>query len=62
MTKKRIREILKTNLVLPVLKLRETHPEHYVTEKGFNALLDNATNEIVALFKEVVKKEIIHGK
>jgi len=45
----KIRKILDEGLVLPVLKLKETHPEYTFTEKGYNMLLDNTTEEIIKL-------------
>ena len=45
----KIRKILKDGLVLPVLKLKETHPDHYFTEKGYETLLSNTTEEIMIL-------------
>jgi len=45
----KIRKILKDGLVLPVTTLKKTHPDHFFTEKGYNTLLDNTTEEIVNL-------------
>ena len=47
----KIRKILNEGLVLPVLKLRETHPDHYITESGYNRLLNNTTEELIKLLK-----------
>ena len=44
--KNKIRKILKDGLVLPVKRLKETHPDYYFTEKGCNTLLDNVANDL----------------
>ena len=51
----KIRKILNEGLVSPVLKLKETHPDHYFTEKGYDRLLDNTTEEIMGLIKKANK-------
>ena len=48
----KIRKILNEGLVLPILELRKTHPEYSITEKGYDMLLDNTTNEIINLLKK----------
>ena len=50
--KSKIRKILENGLVLPVLKLKETHPDHYFTEKGYDRLLSNTTEEIIDLLRK----------
>ena len=47
--KNKIRKILVDGLVLPVKRLKETHPEYYFTEKGYNTLMDNVTEELFDL-------------
>jgi hypothetical protein len=47
----KIRKILKEGLVSPVLKLKETHPDHYFTEKGYETLLSNTIEEIMTLLR-----------
>ena len=52
----KIRKILNEGLVSPVLKLKETHPDHYFTEKGYDRLLNNTTEEIMDLIKKANKQ------
>ena len=51
----KIRKILKDGLVSPVLSLHVTYPEMHLTEKGYDTLLDNATEEIMGLIKKANK-------
>ena len=50
--KQKIKAILNEGLVLPILKLRETHPDHDFTEKGFNTLLDNTTKDMLTFIRK----------
>ena len=49
--KSKIRKILKEGLISPILQLKKTHPDHYFTEKGYDILLDNTTEEIMNILK-----------
>ena len=44
-----IRVILRESLILPVLRLKKTHPNAYITAKGYEILLRNATDELFDL-------------
>jgi len=47
----KLRKILISNLVAPVLKLKETHPDHFFTEKGYKMLVDNTIEDILKLYE-----------
>lgn len=47
--KTKIRKILVNGLVLPVKRLKETHPDYDFTEKGRTTLIDNVTDELFNL-------------
>ena len=57
MFKEKLEKILKNNLVLPILKLRETHPDTFITEQGYKTLVDNAEQEILSLIADELPKE-----
>ena len=46
-----LKKILKEHLVDPVVKLRETHPDHFFTESGYDRLLENAVEEIEKYYR-----------
>jgi hypothetical protein len=50
-----LKKILKEHLVDPVLRLRETHLNLIITEKGYEMLLDNAVEEIEKQYKRRAK-------
>ena len=50
--KSKIRKILKEGLISPILQLKKTHPDHYFTEKGYETLLSNTTEEIAKLLRK----------
>lgn len=47
--KTKIRKILIDGLVLPVKRLKETHPDYDFTEKGRTTLIDNVVNNLFNL-------------
>ena len=47
--KTKIRKILIDGLVLPVKRLKETHPDYDFTDKGRTTLIDNVTDELFNL-------------
>lgn len=50
-TQERVREILREHLVLPILKLKETHPQYSITEKGYKKLVAQALSAIQEAYK-----------
>ena len=47
--KTKIRKILVDGLMLPVKRLKETHPDYDFTDKGRTTLIDNVTDELFDL-------------
>lgn len=49
--KRKLNKILTKGISLPILKLKETNPEYYFTEKGLNTLIENTTEDILKELK-----------
>ena len=47
--KTKIRKILIDGLVLPVKRLKETHPDYDFTDKGRTTLIDNVVDDLFDL-------------
>jgi hypothetical protein len=47
--KTKIRKILVDGLILPVKRLKETHPDYDFTDKGRTTLIDNVTDKLFDL-------------
>ena len=48
----KLKKILNEGLVLPIITLKETHPDHYFTEKGYETLLDNTIEELLIFIRK----------
>lgn len=52
-----LKSILEDTLVAPILKLRETHSDHYFTKSGYNILIENADSAIKKLILEKIGED-----
>ena len=50
--KTKIRKIMKRYLVDTVMSLRKNFPDTLLTEKGYNTMLDGATDEIITFLRD----------